>query len=217
MINRLYGMLAQEVAEGDFYYRKSTQPPAYTKELDILVPASSEDAYRRFCADQLCAICFEGALKDILLQLDPDNTYEYPTDPVTEALTEISGVPENVVLNVNDVSIQTPWVDKRILLSFDGATTVTYENGKTVEWGATGTPLILVDGIALSFSGAAPASAFTTSVTLQRKPYRDIIALYRRLEAESDPVWTSTLEPYRDATVPSTKLAAHVLNALAKI
>jgi len=217
MINRLYGMLAPEALSTEYYYRRSTQAEEYVRELDILIPRSTEDAYRQFCADQLCTLVYESSLKDILLELDPNNTYEYPAEAVDEKDTEITGVPGGVVLNLADASIQNPWVRKVVTLSYDGVDTVTYEDGKTVEWGATGTPPIVIDGVVMSFSGAPPVSSFIAVVSMVRKPYRSIMTLYNQLESESGITWTTQLAEYNDITVPSTKLAAYVLNTLAKL
>ena len=215
-MNKLYGMLAPEAVDYEPYYRHSLQPRVYLSELDLLVPGTTEDAYKQFCANQLCALVLNNALSSFLADLDPENTYSRLTETVEEEETTISGLPETVTISVADMDYWHTWVDKEIKLQFDGVTTVTYGPNKSVEWEATGTTPMNIDGIVIMFNGPVPASSFNVTVLLVRKPARNLVDLLARLDA-ADIVWSTKLEPYKDSTMPSTRLVAYVLNALSKI
>lgn len=216
MINRLYGILAPEALASAAYYRRSTQPRATVPELQVLIPQTTEKAYIQYCADQLVRLSQLNQLTTVLQELDPDNTYERQSTQITDDVTNIAGVPAAVALVVVETNRRYPWVEQTIHLSFDGVTTVTYDGNKTAEWGATGTPLMPVAGLALQLNGAPPA-AFTATVELTRRPSRDLLDLLDHMDKLEGLEWDARLEPYKDATVPTTRLVAYVLNALAKI
>lgn len=207
MINKLYGFLTETREEAELYYRYSSMPWCYSKVHTILLPQSDELAYQQYCADQLCLLC-QAALPEQLGSMDPSNTYFVPATQVASYSTEFSGVPGNVTAQAFDTLPAYPWVRKTMPISYDGATTVVVD-GRSFTWGTA----FEVDGIRLFFSGTT--GAFTATLNLVRTPYRDILALLAAADTFKEIPWTDTFKELYDTTLPTTKLAAFVLNALA--
>ena len=217
MINKLYGILAPGAEAGEFYYRRSTQPEVFYPERDILIPHTTEKAYIQFCADQLCQLCQDSKLSELLLELDPNNTYDRSTDIVTEESTLESGIPDGVLLNVMEPNRWLPWIQHEVLMVFDGVTTVTYDDTKTVEWATTETEIMYSNGLQLTLNGTNPGIAFQSKVSFIRRPARNLMALLEQLDKIQALEWDERLEPYKDSTAPATRLVAYILNALTKI
>jgi hypothetical protein len=210
-------MLAPGAIEGEVYYRRSTQPEVFYTERDILIPNTNEKAYVQFCADQLCRLCQGSKLSEILLELDPNNTYIRPADMVGEESTITSGIPTGVTLNVMEPNRWLPWIRHDVLMVFDGVTTVTYDGNKTVEWGLAGTDVMESKGLLLTLNGTNPATPFQATAAFTRRPARNLMTLLEELDRIQALQWDARLEPYRDSTAPGTRLVAYVLNALTKI
>jgi hypothetical protein len=210
-------MLAPGAVEGELYYRRSTQPEVFYKERDTLIPNSNEKAYVQFCADQLCRLCQGSKLSDILLELDPNNTYPRPADILEEEATLTSGLPDGIILNILEPERNLPWVRHDILMVFDGVTTVTYDDNKTVEWGAAGTDIMYSNGLQLTLNGVNPGIGFQATAAFTRTPARNLMTLLEELDKIQALIWDERLEPYKDSTAPGTRLVAYVLNALAKL
>jgi hypothetical protein len=217
VINKLYGTLAPGAEADEFYYRRSTQDEVFYPERDILIPHTTEKAYIQFCADQLCQLCEGSKLSELLLELDPNNTYGRPTDIVTEESTLESGIPPGVILNVLEPNRWLPWIRHDVLMVFDGVTTVTYDDTKTVEWGATETEIMYSNGLQLTLNGTNPGISFQSTVAFTRRPARNLKNLLDELDKIQALKWDERLEPYKDSTAPATRLVAYVLNALTKI
>lgn len=209
-------MLVDSPQSSEFYYRNTTQAPVVYPQRDILVPKSNEQAYLQFCGDQLCRLVVENKLGKLLQELDPHNTYMRESEKVEDKVTNIMGLPEGVTLNLMEPTGVYEWVRNEVKFVYDGVTTVTYGAGKTVEWGALGTAPMHVNGMVLTLNGVAPGAPFTSVVSLIRKPSRDLLKLLTAADATS-PKWDPRLAPYKDSTIPSTRLVAYVLNALANI
>lgn len=210
-------MLAPGAEEGEVYYRRSTQPEVFYPERDILIPRSNEKAYVQFCADQLCRLCQGSSLSELLLELDPNNTYPRTSDMITEEQTLESGIPDGVTLNVMEPDRWLPWIRHDVLMVFDGVTTVTYDDTKTVEWETTQTEIMYSNGLQITLNGTNPGIAFQSTVGFVRRPARDLMALLDQLDKIQALEWDERLEQYRDSTAPATRLVAYVLNALTKI
>jgi len=217
VINKLYGMLAPGALSTEFYYRKTTQPEVYFAERDVLLPQTQEKAYLQFCANQLCHLASMNKLASVLQTLDPNNTYTRAAEQVEDELTEIAGIPAGFTVNIMEPSSDYNWVRRQLRMSFDGTDTVTYDDVKTVTWGLTGTGVMESGGLRIALVGPPPTSTFVASASFVLKPARDLLQLLEDLDALEGVEWVAQLEPYKDCTMPATRLVAYVLNALAKL
>jgi hypothetical protein len=151
------------------------------------------------------------------MELDPNNTYPRPTDILEEESTLTSGLPTGIILNVLEPERNLPWVRHDVLMVFDGVTTVTYDDNKTVEWGAAGTGIMYSNGLQLTLNGVNPGIGFQATAAFTRTPARNLMTLLEELDKIQALIWDERLEPYKDSTAPGTRLVAYVLNALAKL
>jgi len=214
MINKLYGLLVEEADPSVAYYRKSTQEPVRLQELQALVPKSREKSYLQFCADQICRIVSNSKLSAQLKELDPHNTYDRPVLTLEESTTIISGVPDGTTVSILENPDGYLWVERSIGATYDGVSTVSYGIDQSVEWGAAGTPVMSDGGLRFTFNGAAPLTSFTATIEVVRKPSRNLLTVLQLLDGLEGVEWTADFEPYKDSTVPTTRLAAYVLNMM---
>jgi len=212
MINKLYGFLIDGAVATDYYYRHTTRAAGYTLATGVLAPRTTDGAYVQYCADQLCVLCL-AALPKELAALDPNNTYARPSSAVEVPITEITAVPDSITVTIHDTAVAYPWTARTIQVVSDGIDTLTLDGNVRIPWGPEGTGVFAYGDFRLAFTGSIVA--FTGKISLQRTPTRDLLELVAAIDKHHDTPWSETFEPYRDATVPTVRIAAFTLNALA--
>lgn len=213
MINRLYGMLVDGPDPDQLYYRNSLQDYVDDKAVNVLIPASTEKAYRQFCADQLCRLCAE-VLPSQLSELDPENSYAYPTTCVTQNATAAQGLPAGVNVTVFDKTIGYPFVIDTVAFRYDGIDTFIF-GSRSFTWN-NGTGMFEYNGFNIAFTGIA-AGAFKGTLQLTRKPARPLTSLADTIAAYAETQWEPEFEPYRDATLLTQRIAAFTLNTMKRL
>jgi hypothetical protein len=212
-MNKLYGMLVDSPDSGELYYRNTDQEMGATPASYILIPQASEKAYKQYCADQLCGICHEVFPQEIAA-LDPQNSYKYPASSVVSPETLIVGVPAGIMVNVFDLQVGYPFVERVMSFSYDGVSTLTFQ-GVQYPWN-DGTGVFDYQGLRIAFTGIASGS-FSGTITATRSPSRSLIQLDEDIMAYTEPLWDPAYEPYRDSTLITQRIAAFTLNTLKKV
>jgi hypothetical protein len=211
-MNELYGTLVNSPNSGELYYRNTTRRNSLAEDIGVILPQTTDKAYIQFCADQLCRLC-ASVFPDSLKELDPQNTYEYPTTVVESTSTVVYGQPSTVNVAVFDTLVAYPYITKSMSFHYDGVDTFTFE-GKRMPWN-NGSGVFEYAGLRFSFNGPA-ASSFKGTVEVTRRPTRSLIDLDRSIKAFKGTEWSDEFEPYRDASLITQRVAAFTLNALGR-
>lgn len=209
-MNKLYGMLVDGPDAGELHYRNTAQDFVDNNETRVLRPQSTDKSYLQFCADQLCRLCAE-VFPDKLAELDPENSYAYPSAGLAAKDTVVYGLPPAITVTVFDKLVSYPFVSRTAPFFYDGVDNFTFDN-KTIAWN-DGTGIFSYQGFNIAFTGVAPGP-FKGTITFTRKPTRDLVALAKAIAAFQGVIWDPDFELYRDSTLLTQRIAAFTLNTL---
>jgi hypothetical protein len=215
-MNRVYSILVKgEDKQAAEYQRKVDHTVGYSKIPDLgnELVQGSEASYYNYQAEQLVQICRKSLLKGALERIDPLNTYAHPF-AIIDPVTEIGSLPADVYMDILEPDMRHQWSSKVLAVTVDASAGVAFINGVpayfTVEDNMTGI-IPVMEGLGIRFRGSLPASAFSTSLSLQRQPYRDIKPLYDTLRIT--PVrWLQQYEDFKNTTDINDWIAAFILN-----
>jgi len=220
MINRVYSLLLEGQSPSRTYYDRKVSPvpnvnflkQVYTGQL--LVPSSTDEEYKAYCAEQLIQVVCKSDLLEDLNAFDPLNNYNHGGETVAKA-TSYTSLPSGLAINLLEPDTRHNWVAKLLTINVSPtADTVEISGIDTQVLGWSGTisaPVILTDGVKCVFNGTLPGTSFGMTASIVRPPDRNIKTLIDTLK-HNPLAFRPEYEEYRLSRNVNNWLAAAVMN-----
>jgi hypothetical protein len=183
MINKIYSILMRGIAaEGP--YARHVDPAArkitYDNSIATILVPQSDKGYMAYCANQLAEICTRSPLKSEMLSADSMNTYQFEIQPI-DMQTNINS-PIGYTVQLLEPSLAKEWITRSYPVVVDNtALTISIPTlSISVPYTWSGNLSSVVDtkeGVKLRIAGPTPSTVLNFSISLVRRPCRDIAGL----------------------------------------